>query len=107
MAIVRILELTDQNFDAEVLKADVPVLVEFTATWDGPGKALMPIIQQIADENTGTIKVGKMDIDENPETTRKYGVRSVPAVLAFRDGRKVGQSVGLTSRENLLQLLGL
>src|SRR5689334_16095320 len=106
MAVMNIVELTDQNFDAEVLKANMPVLVDFTASWCGPCKALSPIIERIADDFQGKVKVGKLDIDEAPEVTRRYGVKSVPTVLVFKDGQKVGQSVGLTSRENLLRLLG-
>jgi thioredoxin 1 len=107
MAVMNIVELSDQNFEAEVLKASIPVLVDFTATWCGPCKALTPIIEKIADDFQGKIKVGKLDIDDAPEVTRKYGVKSVPTVLVFKDGQKVGQAVGLTSRENLLRISGL
>jgi thioredoxin 1 len=107
MAVMNIVELTDQNFETEVLKADVPVLVDFTAVWCGPCKALAPIIEKIATDYQGKVKVGKLDIDNAPEVTRKYGVKSVPTVMIFQDAQKVGQSVGLTSRENLLKLLGL
>lgn len=97
----------DQNFDTEVLKSDVPVLVDFTATWCGPCKALAPIVEQLADEFAGKIKVGKLDIDEAPEHTRKYGVRSVPTVMVFRGGEKTGTNVGLTTRDKIVKMLGV
>jgi len=98
---------TDENFEAEVIKSDRPVLVDFTATWCGPCKQLAPIVEKIADDFEGKVKVGKLDIDNAPQTTRKYGVRSVPTVLVFQGGEKKGQHVGLTTREKLLQLLGV
>jgi thioredoxin 1 len=107
MAVINIVELSDQNFESEVLKANIPVLVDFTATWCGPCKALAPIVEQIADDYQGKAKVGKLDIDDAPEVTKKYGVKSVPTVIVFKDGQKVGQAVGLTSHANLLKLLGL
>ncbi|WP_437722703.1 thioredoxin [Sorangium sp. So ce861] len=107
MASQNVHTLTDQNFDDEVLKSPVPVLVDFTATWCGPCKALAPIVDKIADEFQGRVKVAKLDIDGAPETTRKYGVRSVPTVMVFQGGQKTGTQVGLTSREKLIQLLGV
>lgn len=95
------------NFDAEVLKSDVPVLVDFTATWCGPCKALAPIVEKIADEFQGKIKVGKLDIDENRPIAILYKVRSVPTVIVFRGGQKTGEHVGLTNRDKLVKLLGV
>ena len=95
------------NFESEVLKSDVPVLVDFTATWCGPCKALAPIVEKIADEFQGKVKVGKLDIDESPDVTARYGVRSVPTVIVFKGGQKSGQHVGLTNRDKLVALLGL
>ena len=98
---------TDQNFEQEVLKSDLPVLVDFTATWCGPCKALAPIVEKLADELAGKAKVGKLDVDDAPETARKYGVRGVPTVMVFKGGQKVGQNVGLTGRDKLVELLGV
>jgi len=102
-----VLTFNEQNFETEVLKAGVPVLVDFTATWCGPCRALAPIVEKIADEFEGKVKVGKLDIDESPGVTAKYGIRSVPTVLVFQGGQKKGQHVGLTTRDKLVQLLGV
>ncbi len=88
MAGKNIHEFTIGNFESEVLKADLPVLVDFTATWCGPCKALAPIVEKLADEFEGKLKVGKLDIDEAREVAAKYGVRSVPTVMVFRGGRR-------------------
>ena len=100
-----VFEFNDVNFDQEVLKSDKPVLVDFTATWCGPCKALAPIVEQIANESGGAVKVGKVDIDDAPETAAKYGVRAVPTVIVFRGGEKKGQHVGLANKAKLLALL--
>ncbi len=97
----------ESNFEAEVLKSDVPVLVDFTATWCGPCKALAPIVEKLADDFEGKVKVGKLDIDDSPGITAKYGVRSVPTVMVFKGGAKSGQHVGLTNRDKLVALLGM
>ena len=86
MAGKNVLTFNDQNFEAEVLKADVPVLVDFTATWCGPCKALAPIVEKIADDFEGRVKVGKLDVEAAPETARKYKVRNLPTVLVFKGG---------------------
>jgi len=105
MAGVNVHEFTDANFGTEVLQSDLPVLVDFTATWCGPCKALGPIVEQLADEMAGRFKVGTLDIDENPQVASKYGIRSVPTVLVFRAGEKTGQRNGLTNRAKLIELL--
>lgn len=100
-----VIQLNDRNFDAEVLKADGPVLVDFGATWCGPCKALAPIVDTIADENLGKLKVAKVDIDDSPGVTQRYGIRSAPTVVLFRGGEKKAQHVGLTTKAKLLKLL--
>jgi thioredoxin 1 len=106
MAGKNIIELTDANFDQEVLKSTEPVLVDFTATWCGPCKMLTPIVEKIADETAGKYKVGKLDIDDAPGITQRYGIRGVPTVMVFKNGEKTGQHVGVTNKETLLKLLG-
>jgi thioredoxin 1 len=105
MAGKNVIELTDANFDAEVLKSTVPVLVDFTATWCGPCKVLSPIVEGLADEFAGKYKIGKLDIDDAPQVTRKYGVRGVPTVIVFKDGEKKSQHVGVTNKDTLVKML--
>ena len=100
-----VIQVNDANFDAEVLRSDQPVLVDFGATWCGPCKALAPIVAAIADENVGKLKVAVIDIDASPGVAQRYGIRSAPTVLLFRGGEKKAQHVGLTSKEKLLKLL--
>lgn len=105
MAGKNVIELTDENFDAEVTKSAIPVLVDFTATWCGPCKMLAPIVEKIADENVGKYKVAKLDIDDAPKITQRFGVRSVPTILIFKAGEKAGQHVGVTNKETLIKML--
>ena len=88
-------EFSDTTFEAEVLKSDKPVLVDFSATWCGPCRQLSPIIDEIAQEYAGRIKVGKVDVDESQEVSGKYGIVSVPTVLFFKGGKKVDTLIGL------------
>jgi thioredoxin 1 len=106
MAGKNVVELTDDNFENEVLKANQPVLVDFTATWCGPCKMLAPIVEKIADESVGKFKVGKLDIDDAPNVAKKYQIKGVPTILVFKNGQQTGQHVGLTNKETLLKLLG-
>jgi thioredoxin 1 len=107
MAGKNIHEFTAQNFDSEVLKSDLPVLVDFTATWCGPCKALAPIVEKLADELEGKVKVGKLDIDDSKAIAAQYKVRSVPTVMVFRGGQKTAEHVGLTTKDKLVKLMGL
>ncbi|WXA89747.1 thioredoxin [Pendulispora rubella] len=100
-----VLEVGDANFDSEVLKADLPVLVDFGAAWCGPCKALAPIVAKIADENVGKYKVVAIDIDDAPAVAQKYGIRGVPTLIVFKGGEKKNQHVGLTNKDALLKLL--
>jgi thioredoxin 1 len=100
-----LIHFNDMNWDAEVTKSDVPVMVDFTATWCGPCKVLSPIVAKLSDELEGKVKVGKLDIDESPAVTAKYGIRGVPTVMVFVKGERKAQHVGLTTRENLLKLI--
>lgn len=88
-------ELNDSEFEAEVLKSDLPVLIDFWAEWCGPCRMLGPIIDQISDNMVGNVKVFKMNIDNNPETPSKYGVRSIPTMMIFKGGKLVDSKTGL------------
>ncbi|MCC6865717.1 MAG: thioredoxin [Ignavibacteria bacterium] len=99
------IELTDANFEAEVLKSDKPVLVDFWAVWCGPCKMIAPFVEELAGEYEGKAKVGKLDVDNNPNTSTTYGIRSIPTILIFRDGKIVDQIVGAVSKQTLAQKL--
>lgn len=105
MASEKVQVFNDLNFEQEVLKSTVPVLVDFTATWCGPCKALAPIIDELADSLDGKVKVGKLDIDDSPITAGKFGVRGVPTVMVFKNGERAAQHVGLTTKQKLLALV--
>ena len=86
--------LTSDNFETEVIASDIPVLVDFWAPWCGPCKMLGPVISQIAEENEGKIKVGKVNVDDEEELAMQYGIQSIPTVLLFKNGEVVEQSLG-------------
>lgn len=96
---------TDANFESEVLNTDQPVLVDFWATWCGPCRTIAPTIEELATEYEGKAKVVKLDVDNNPQTAMKYGIRSIPSLLFFKDGRPVDQMVGVVSKRVLAEKL--
>jgi thioredoxin 1 len=101
MASEKVLTLGDANFDADVLQSAQPVLVDFWATWCAPCKAIAPTIDALADEFDGKIRVGKENVDENPGTPAKYGVRGIPTVILFKDGKVFDQVVGAVPKSQL------
>lgn len=97
--------LTDDNFEDEVLNSEDPVLVDFWATWCGPCRQIAPIVEDLADEFEGRAKVGKVDVDENPQVAQQYGVRSIPTLLFFNDGEVQEQVVGASGKKPLKDTL--
>jgi len=105
MAGDNVLEFTDDNFDAEVLQSSTPVLVDFWATWCAPCKAIAPVVDQLATEYNGKVKIGKVNVDENPAIPGQYGVRGIPTLILFKDGQIVDQLVGAVPKNQLEGLL--
>ena len=97
-------KITKDNFEEEVLKSDIPVLVDFYATWCGPCSMLSPVLAEIASEYDGKVKVGKIDTDEEADLAMKYQISMIPAVLVFKNGEHVGTSIGFKSKEELVKL---
>jgi len=99
------LTLNEQNFEQEVLKSELPAMVDFWAAWCGPCKVLGPVVEEIASEMAGKAVIGKVNVDENPQLTSTYGVMSIPTVLFFKNGAVVETSVGSVAKEVLIEKL--
>ena len=100
-----VLEITDQNFESDVLKSDTPVVIDFWAEWCGPCKTIAPVIDELADEYLGKVKFGKVNVDFNQQTAMKYGIRSIPSLLIFKNGSVVNQIIGSVPKDNIVKLL--
>jgi thioredoxin 1 len=100
-----IMEVTDANFDQEVLKSEQPVLIDFWAAWCGPCKALAPVVDEIAKSYQGKVKFAKMDVDRNTATPQRYGVRGIPTLLVFKGGQVQEQIVGYVPKEQIEKAL--
>ena len=100
-----VIELTTQNFNEEVLQSDVPVMVDFWASWCGPCRMLSPVIAEIAEEYEGKAKIGKINVDEEPELAAKFGIASIPTVMVFQDGKATNTSVGYRSKAEIAAML--
>ena len=97
--------LTKDNFEQEVLKSDIPVLVDFWAVWCGPCQMLAPTIEELAKEYEGKVKVGKVNVDEEPELARQYGIMSIPTLIYFKDGQIAKQTMGVQPKENIAAMM--
>jgi len=101
----RVVELTSENFDAEVLQSDVPVLVDFWAVWCAPCRMIAPLVEELAETYSGSVKVAKLNVDENGDIAFRYNVRGIPALLIFDDGEVRDQMVGASSRDSIVKLI--
>lgn len=101
-----VVEVTDKNFEAEVLKSDVPVLLDFFANWCGPCKMLSPVLEELSGDYEGKIKIAKLDTDQSQQTAAKFGISSIPCVLLFKDGKEVERLVGFRPKAAFDQVLG-
>lgn len=100
------LKITAANFENEVLHSDKPVLLDFYADWCGPCKMLSPVLHELAEEKSGALKVGKVNVDEQPDLAAEFGVMSIPTLLLFENGKLVRQAVGARPKSGVLELLG-
>ena len=102
---MKVIKADSKNFENEVLRSDVPVIVDFNADWCGPCRMLAPVLEQVAAENDG-FKVAAVNVDENEDIAFEYGISSIPCLIVFKDGQEVKRSVGLIGKEQVLSLVG-
>lgn len=100
-----IIDLNDKNFDENVLKSTLPVLVDFWSPSCGPCQMVGPLIEELAKEYEGKIKVGKLNVDENPQVAVKYGVMSIPTMILFKEGKEIGRKVGFEGKDGYIKLI--
>jgi len=105
MASDKVLQLSDDSFEKDVLQSDLPVLVDFWASWCAPCKAIAPVVDALADQFDGKIKIAKLNVDDNPATPGQYGVRGIPTLILFKDGSVVDQVVGAVPKNQLEGLI--
>ncbi|HML96417.1 MAG TPA: thioredoxin [Thermodesulfobacteriota bacterium] len=106
MASNGIIDLSDANFETEVIKSETPVLVDFWAPWCGPCRAIAPSVEEISASYAGRLKVGKLNVDENQQTTMKFGIRSIPTLIVFKGGQAVEQIIGAVPKGEIEKAVG-
>jgi len=99
------LKFTTENFNAEVIGSDKPVLVDFYADWCGPCKMMAPVIEEIANEYEGKVKVGKLNVDDNPEISEQFEIMSIPTLIFFKDGQPESRSTGVLPKEKIVEII--
>jgi len=102
---MKTVEITDENFESEVINSDKPVLIDFWAVWCGPCKAIAPIVEELSVEYEGKLKVGKLNVDDNQQTSIKFGVRSIPTLLIFKNGKLADTIIGAVPKSNIVNKL--
>jgi thioredoxin 1 len=100
-----LLEITDANFEEEVAKSPLPVLIDFWAVWCGPCRLIAPVVEELAGEYRGKVKIGKLDVDNNPAVAMKFGIRSIPTLLVFKNGEVVDRIVGAVPKQAIVDKL--
>jgi thioredoxin 1 len=105
MAEEGLFQATDGNFEPEILKSDIPTMVDFWAPWCGPCQVIAPVIEELAKEYAGRVKMAKMNVDENPATPSRYGIRGIPTVMIFKDGEVFDQIVGAVSKARVEEMI--
>jgi len=100
-----IVQFTDATFDEQVLQSDMPVLIDFWAVWCGPCRMVAPVMEELADDYAGKVKVGKLDVDNNQQSAMNFGVRSIPTILLFKDGDVVDSVIGAVPKKNLVNMI--
>ena len=100
-----ILKLTDAEFESQVIKSEIPILVDYWAEWCGPCKMIAPVLEEVAQELSGKVLIGKLNVDENTQTPPKYGIRGIPTLMLFKNGETVGTQVGALSKNDLIKFI--
>ncbi|MBI4470865.1 MAG: thioredoxin [Acidobacteria bacterium] len=101
-----VIEVTDASFESEVLSSNTPVLVDFWAVWCAPCKMLAPTVEAVATDKSGSLKVAKLNVDDNPSTAARYSIKGIPTLILYKEGQEKERIVGVTSKENILSAIG-